>query len=103
MTGHHPAFPDLIAAMVSHVLLDQFGSCPVLGKSNLRHVSTKNVPRNSVAVTAPAPALQNTELKFLLRWLGLPQRCMQEIAEDYINHFGRLMLIWISQRVHILG
>ena len=38
MSGHHPAFPDLIAAMVSHVLLDQFGSCPVLGKSNLRHV-----------------------------------------------------------------
>jgi hypothetical protein len=36
MTGHHPPFLDLIAAVVSHVLLDKFCSCPVLGKSSLR-------------------------------------------------------------------
>jgi hypothetical protein len=38
MTGHHLPFLDLIAAVVSHVLLDKFGSCPVLEKSSLRHV-----------------------------------------------------------------
>jgi hypothetical protein len=38
MTGHHPPFLDLIAAVVSHVLLDKFSSCPVLGKTSFRHV-----------------------------------------------------------------
>jgi hypothetical protein len=35
MMGHHPPFLDLIAAVILHVLLDKFCSCPVLGKSSL--------------------------------------------------------------------
>ena len=89
MTGHHPPFLDLIAAVVSHVLLDEFCGCPVLGKSSLRHVRMRlaSLKQFSEQKTTNNKLLVLTHLNIALRSSGSTLRKSREISME------RLMIL----------